>query len=94
MKIKRSGLSFQSNLTDSWLEESLVIQIIATFSKDAKNIYKALFRKRRPITIYEFTKLTIEKTNALLRKMNKEIQVIQEMTLADIFNLQGNFYEY
>ena len=91
---QNSGLSFLLNLTDGLLGESLGIQIIATFNSDVKNIDKALLRKGRLTTIYEFKKLSINKTNSLLQKTGKDPQVIQEMSLADIFNLdKETFYE-
>jgi len=84
---QNSGLSFLLNLTDGLLGESLGIQIIATFNTDVRNIDKALLRKGRLTTIYEFKKLSVNRTNALLEKLNKNIQVNTEMSLADIFNL-------
>lgn len=84
---QNSGLSFLLNLTDGLLGESLGIQIIATFNTDVRNIDKALLRKGRLTTIYEFKKLSVSKTNALLEKLNKDVQVNTEMSLADIFNL-------
>lgn len=83
-----SKLSFLLNLTDGLLGESLGIQIIATFNTDLKNIDKALLRKGRLTAIYEFKPLSTLKTNILLKKLGNEIEVIQPMSVADIFNFE------
>lgn len=84
---QNSGLSFLLNLTDGLLGESLGIQIIATFNTDVRNIDKALLRKGRLSAIYEFKKLSVNRTNVLLEKLGKNIQANTEMSLADIFNM-------
>lgn len=83
-----SKLSFLLNLTDGLLGESLGIQIIATFNTDLKNIDKALLRKGRLTSIYEFKPLTIEKTNTLLKSLGHEIEVNNPLALTDIFNFE------
>ncbi|MBX9886560.1 MAG: AAA family ATPase [Flavobacteriaceae bacterium] len=87
-EVRNSNLSMLLNLTDGLLGESLGIQIIATFNTDVKNIDKALLRKGRLSTIYEFRPLTLEKTNILLTKLGHDINVATEWTLADIFNFE------
>jgi len=89
-----SKLSFLLNLTDGLLGESLGIQIIATFNTDLKNIDKALLRKGRLTSIYEFTALEVSKTNILLQKLGNEVEIDKPMSLADIFNFKiSNNYE-
>jgi hypothetical protein len=83
-----SKLSFLLNLTDGLLGESLGIQIIATFNTDLKNIDKALLRKGRLTSVYEFQHLNVEKTNLLLKKLGHDVEVNQPMSLADIFNFK------
>jgi len=85
---RNSNLSMLLNLTDGLLGESLGIQIIATFNTDLKNIDKALLRKGRLSTIYEFKLLTLDKTNALLKKLGHNIQIEQTLSVADIFNFE------
>ena len=87
-EVRNSNLSMLLNLTDGLLGESLGIQIIATFNTDVKNIDKALLRKGRLSTIYEFKPLTLDKTNILLTKLGHDIKVVTEWTLADIFNFE------
>jgi hypothetical protein len=89
-EVRNSNLSMLLNLTDGLLGESLGIQIIATFNTDVKNIDKALLRKGRLSSIYEFKPLTFEKTNILLTKLGHDIAVTSAWTLADIFNFETN----
>jgi len=56
---QNTRLSFLLNLTDGLLSESLGIQVIATFNTDLKNIDKALLRKGRLTTLYEFKPLAM-----------------------------------
>ncbi len=81
-------LSFLLNLTDGLLGESLGIQIIATFNTDLKNIDKALLRRGRLTTIYDFKPLAIEKSNVLLKKLGHDIEVNNPLALADVFNFE------
>jgi ATP-dependent 26S proteasome regulatory subunit len=88
--IRNSNLSMLLNLTDGLLGESLGIQIIATFNTDITNIDKALLRKGRLTTIYEFTKLSIERTNTLLNILGHKEEVNQQLAVTDIFNFSSN----
>ncbi len=89
-----SKLSFLLNLTDGLLGESLGIQIIATFNTDLKNIDKALLRKGRLTSIYEFKALTVEKTNNLLKSLGHDTEIDEMLPLADIFNFEiSNNYQ-
>jgi hypothetical protein len=83
-----SKLSFLLNLTDGLLGESLGIQIIATFNTDLKNIDKALLRKGRLTSIYDFRPLTVEKSNALLKSLGHNIEISNPLVLTDIFNFE------
>lgn len=87
-EVRNSNLSMLLNLTDGLLGESLGIQIIATFNTDVKNIDKALLRKGRLSTIYEFKPLTLDRTNSLLNKLGHEIEVTSPLSVADIFNFE------
>ena len=83
-----SRLSFLLNITDGILSDSLNIQIIATFNTDLKNIDKALLRKGRLTSIYEFKDLETNKTNELLKTLKSDYVSEKAMSLADIFNLE------
>jgi ATP-dependent 26S proteasome regulatory subunit len=92
-EVRNSNLSMLLNLTDGLLGESLGIQIIATFNTDIRNIDKALLRKGRLSTIYEFKNLSIDRTNTLLQKLGHNIEVNNPMPIAEIFNFdKDNHY--
>ena len=92
-EVRNSNLSMLLNLTDGLLGESLGIQIIATFNTDVKNIDKALLRKGRLSTIYEFKNLSLDRTNALLQKLGHNIEVNNSLPVAEIFNFdKDNHY--
>lgn len=92
--VRNSKLSMLLNLTDGLLGESLGIQIIATFNTDVKNIDKALLRKGRLTSIYEFKPLALDRTNALLKKLGHKMEVAHPLTIANIFNFEiSNNYE-
>lgn len=84
-----SKLSFILNLTDGILGDSLGIQIIATFNTDLKNIDKALLRKGRLSSIYEFKELAVDKSNVLLQKIGQQKTVSIPTSLADLFNMES-----
>lgn len=93
-EVRNSNLSMLLNLTDGLMGESLGIQIVATFNTNVTNIDKALLRKGRLSTIYEFKPLTLIRTNALLNKLNYQIEVTQPLPISDIFNFNSsNNYE-
>jgi len=92
-EVRNSNLSMLLNLTDGLLGESLGIQIIATFNTDVKNIDKALLRKGRLSTIYEFKNLSLDRTNTLLQKLGHNIEVNNSLPVAEIFNFdKDNHY--
>ena len=85
--VSSAGVSNVLNLTDGILGDCLSIQIIATFNMRKENIDKALLRKGRLIAEHKFEKLTLEETNKLLKHIEKDHQVTEGMTLADIYNI-------
>ncbi len=88
-----AGVSNILNLTDGILGDCLGIQIIATFNMRREKIDSALLRKGRLIAEHKFSKLSIEETNNLLNKLNKNIQVNEEMVLADIYNIDVEVFK-
>jgi hypothetical protein len=90
---RNSSISTLLNLTDGLLGECLNIQIIATFNTKIANIDKALLRKGRLQTLYEFKELTSAKWYALLQHLGIEYdRLAKEMTLAEIYNLKEADY--
>ncbi len=77
------------NLTDGLLADCLHIQIIATFNANKSLLDKALLRKGRLMVDYAFGKLATPKANALLTSLGTTHRTTEPMTLADIFNIDG-----
>ena len=74
------------NLTDGLLSDCLNISIVATFNTQGKDIDKALLRKGRLLKNYNFDRLNVKKSKALLEKLGKpNIEVSEPMTLAEIY---------
>lgn len=85
--VSSAGVSNVLNLTDGILGDCLSIQIIATFNMRKENIDKALLRKGRLIAEHKFEKLSLDDTKNLLKHLEKDIEVNEGMTLADIYNI-------
>lgn len=81
------------NLTDGILGDCLNIQIVATFNMKREKIDQALLRKGRLIAEHKFNKLNVEDTNTLLKHIGKDINVNEPMVLADIYNIDEEFYK-
>ena len=77
-------LNTMLNLTDGIIGESFKIKFICTFNCNKNKIDNAVLRKGRLSLIYEFKKLTLEKTR--MHKPNASIP----MTIADIYNENDN----
>jgi hypothetical protein len=82
-----AGVSNILNLTDGILGDCLSIQIVATFNMKREKIDQALLRKGRLIAEHKFGKLNVDETNKLLKYIEKDYQVTEGMTLADIYNI-------
>jgi len=90
-----SSISMLLNLTDGMLGESLGIQVICTFNSTLINIDKALLRKGRLKAMYEFKPLNVIKSLTLLKNLNISDNVVKEpMTLADIYNIKEQNFEF
>jgi len=81
-----SPISALLNLSDGLLSDCLNIQIICTFNTDLSNVDKALMRKGRLISKYEFKALSIEKANLLSKKLGFEADFDSPQVLSDIYN--------
>lgn len=80
------------NLSDGILGDCLRFQIICTFNTGKSEIDPALLRKGRLIDSYEFGKLDIDKTNALLNKLGYP-NSDEPMRLSDIYNPSDNNFD-
>ena len=74
------------NISDGLLSDCLNLQVICTFNTDIRSIDKALLRKGRIITDYEFKALTVKKANALSSINGFNVEFKNDATLAEIFN--------
>lgn len=89
-----SAISMILNLTDGLLGEGLGIQFICTFNTHLSRIDKALLRKGRLKALYEFGALTVDKSNYLLESLNLEYETNKPMTLAEIYNLKEEKFDF
>ena len=74
------------NLTDGLYADLAKTSIIATYNCDRSLIDPALLRKGRLRAEYYFKKLSLDRTKALMKHNGHDVQIDEEMTLADIFN--------
>lgn len=80
-----NGVSNILNITDGLYSDIFNIKIVATFNTSLENIDPALLREGRLVMKYTFDKLTLDKTNKLLKSLNKPKSKV-ELTLAQIYN--------
>lgn len=88
-----SAVSLLLNMTDGILGDDLNMKFICTFNDDMKTIDSALLRKGRCISKYEFTELSKEKAQALLKERGIEALVDKPLTLADVFHYEDDDYQ-
>lgn len=74
------------NMTDGILGDVLKLNVIVTYNCDRQDIDEALLRKGRLKAEHSFNKLSIENVKKIVKKLKLNIDVNEEMTLADIFN--------
>lgn len=79
------------NLTDGIYADMTGTSIIATYNCERNLIDPALLRKGRLRSEYHFRKLPIEKSQKLMDEQGHDVEVKEEMTLADIFNYDAQF---
>lgn len=88
-----SPVNLLLNLADGLLK-SLGVKFICTFNAEVSQIDPALLRKGRLVSKYEFSKLCAKKASALLTRLNgAEIEVKDDMSLADIYNYGDDSYD-
>jgi hypothetical protein len=83
------GVSNLLNLSDGILGDILNIHVIATFNMDKEKIDSALLRKGRLIAEHKFGKLSLDDTKTLLKKLNKQTEAKEGLTLAEIYNIDN-----
>lgn len=85
-KYGAQGVSNLLNLTNGLLNDTIKVQIIATFNMDKKNIDEALLRPGRLLNEWEFKQLEIEDAQKLSDYLGKDIKITEPMTLSEIYN--------
>lgn len=80
-----SSVSNILNITDGILGKLVKVKIIATVNK-SHVIDTAITRKGRLRLYYTFTKLSVEKSNKLYKKLKKSNVTTVPLTLAEIYN--------
>lgn len=75
------------NIADGMLSDILECQFICTFNSDISKIDSALLRKGRLIAEYKFKALSVEKSNAYLASLGKDIVVDNPHSLAELTNI-------
>lgn len=76
------------NIGDGILGSMLNLSMIVTFNTSRERIDQALLRKGRLLYEHKFDKLSIEDSQSLLNKLNKNYKVTEPMSLADIYNIE------
>jgi hypothetical protein len=85
-QVQDSPVSTILNISDGFLADILNIQIICSFNTDLTKIDKALLRRGRLITKYEFGKLETAKANELSTKLGFCGDFTTPQLLTDIYN--------
>ncbi len=92
-----SAVSLLLNMGDGLLSDDLELKFICTFNENISNIDDALLRKGRLACKYEFKELSVEKSNNLLAELYGDRDPVpvtyKPMTLADIYNIDGEDYK-
>ncbi|MDD2386099.1 MAG: AAA family ATPase [Bacteroidales bacterium] len=78
------------NLSDGLLSDALGIKLICTFNTNISKIDKALVRKGRMLTRYEFKELTIAKASVLSEKFDLKYDGKNPISIGDLFNVEEN----
>jgi len=79
------------NLTDGLYADITSISVIATYNCDRNFIDPALLRKGRLKAEYKFNRLTVERSQKLVDKLELDLDVTEPMTLADIYNYEKQY---
>jgi len=74
------------NMTDGILGDVLKLNVIVTYNCDRQDIDEALLRKGRLKAEHTFNKLSQDNVKKLAKKLKLNIDVKEDMTLAEIFN--------
>ena len=87
-----NAISTVLNMADGLLSDICNIKFICTFNAPVSKIDPALLRKGRCAAKYEFEKLSKDKVALLNEKYNLGHDVIEPMTLAEVYNADKTDY--
>jgi len=87
--VRSLGISNLLNITDGILNDILGTQIILTFNTNLDYIDSALLRPERLLARKEFTNLTVDESNKLIRHLGIDSETSIEMSLADIYSMKN-----
>jgi len=74
------------NLSDGILSSLLNTSLIVTFNTERQKIDSAILRKGRLFAEHKFDKLSIEESKKLAKHLNKNVNITEPMSLAEIYN--------
>jgi hypothetical protein len=83
-----SDIAALLNISDGLLNDALGIKLICTFNTELSNIDKALLRKGRLITRYEFKELSIEKASKIAETNNLPYDGKKPISIGNLFNIE------
>lgn len=91
----QASVSNLLNISDGLLSDALQMKIICTFNADIKDIDKALLRKGRIMSKYEFKALEKNKAQEIITELYPEDNIVVDkaMTIAEIYNFDKKDYQ-
>ena len=87
---RNSGTQNLLGLTSGFLEDALKIKVIVTMNCSIGKIDDALLRKGRLYLAHHFKPLTFNEAKELVNYLDLDVDVRDDMTLAEIFNTEDN----
>lgn len=81
------------NIADGMLSDILECQFICTFNANLTEIDHALLRRGRLIAEYYFDELSVERCNAYLESVDKDIRVDRTYSLAELTHIDEQEYK-
>lgn len=73
------------NITSGLLNDAIKIQVVATFNMDKRKLDEALLRPGRLLFEWEFNKLSLEDSIKLAKHLDKDLNITEPMTVAEIY---------
>ena len=91
----QASVSNLLNISDGLLSDALQMKIICTFNADIKDIDKALLRKGRIMSKYEFKALEKNKAQEIITELYPEDNIVVDkaMTIAEIYYFDKKDYQ-